>query len=100
MLYHLLITPLLLGILIAAWLGFQAWVRKRSPGMRPDADVLQGRFSCGTCFEFESCHATLTRPGDASTRRDTEPRDQSRRDAGSVSDTDIPEVNRVHEITL
>ncbi len=69
MLYHILITPLLLGLIIAAWLGFQSWVRKRSPGMRPDADVLRGRFSCGTCFEFESCHTTLTSIGDEATDR-------------------------------
>ncbi len=63
MLYHLLITPLLVGLLLVGWIGFQAFVRKRTPGMGHDADVLRGRFSCGTCVGFEACHVLLTQPG-------------------------------------
>ena len=83
MLYHLLITPLLLGGLLAGWIGFQAWVRKCSPGLAADADTLRGRFSCGTCFDFETCRDVLTRP-----RKE------------SVADSEILEVDRVDEVAL
>jgi hypothetical protein len=83
MLYHLLITPLLVGLLLACWIGFQAFVRRRSPGLGHDADVLQGRFSCGTCIGFEDCHVALTRP---------------RRDSGAAAE--ILEIDRSDEVTL
>ncbi len=55
--YHLAITIVALGLLLTAWVLFQGWVRRHTPGMREDADVLRGRFgSCGACFGFEDCH--------------------------------------------
>ena len=83
MIYHLLITPLLVGLLLAGWIGFQSFVRKRSPLMTPDSDVLQGRFSCGTCISFEECHVILTAP-----------------QSDSVSDTKILKIDGNHEVSL
>lgn len=100
MLYHLLLTPLLLGLLLAAWIGFQGWVRRMSPGLRADADVLRGRFSCGTCIEFESCHTALTRPSDSPSDPHVPPGGASDRSRTSVSDTNVPKVDRIHEVTL
>ena len=54
--YHAVVTIFALGILITLWVLFQGWVRRHTPGMRDDADVLRGRFgSCGACFGFEDC---------------------------------------------
>jgi hypothetical protein len=83
MIYQLVITILLMGLLLTAWIGFQSWVRRQSPWMRPDTDVLQGRFSCGTCISFEECHIVLTQP-----QRD------------SVSDTEIMKIDRSDEVAL
>jgi hypothetical protein len=78
MLYHLVITIVLLGLLLAAWVGFQAWVRRLTPGMSEDADVLRGRFgSCGVCLGFEACKIP-----------------------GLVADSDVLEVDSVDEVAL
>ncbi len=78
MLYHAAVTILALGLLLSAWVAFQSWVRRATPGMREDADVLRGRFgSCGACFGFEDC-----------------------RIPASVTDTDVLEVDTVHEVAL
>jgi len=54
--YDFAVTVLSLGLLLTLWVLFQAWVRRHTPGMRRDADVLSGRIgSCGACFGFEDC---------------------------------------------
>jgi len=83
MLYHLVITTLLVALLMGGWIGLQSWVRRRSPWMSHDTDVLQGRFSCGTCIGFEDCHILLTQP-----------------DRDSVSGSEILEIDRAEELTL
>ncbi len=76
---QLLTTVLAMSALIGAWVLFQLWVRKNRPGLRDDADVLQGRFgSCGACFSFEDCRV----PGP------------------SVTDSDILKVDVVDEFSL
>ena len=89
MLYHLLITPLILGLLFAGWIALQAWFRRRSPTMGPDADVLQGRFSCGTCIGFEECHVVFTDP----------PPPPSTPDPGLPARRDLRRVRRNETVT-
>ena len=81
MLYHFIVTPLVIGVLLTAWVLFQNWFRSYSPEMPPDCDVLRGRFgSCGACFNFEACHLP--------------------EDDRLVTNTDILEVGRVNEVAL
>ena len=76
--YHIAVTIVGLAVLITAWLAFQSWVRRTTPGMRNDADVLRGRFgSCGACFGFEDC-----------------------RIPESVTDSDVLKVDPVDEVAL
>lgn len=80
MVYHIAVTVLAMGLLLAGWISFQAWIRRKTPGMRGDADVLRGRFgSCGACFGFEDCRIP---------------------ESASVSDADILEVHPVDEVAL
>lgn len=76
---QLITTLLAMSILLTSWVLFQRWVRKNRPGLRDDADVLQGRFgSCGACFSFEDCHVP----------------------EASVPDADVLKVDVVDELAL
>ena len=76
--YHTAVTIIALALLLTAWILFQNWVRRHTPGMRSDADVLRGRFgSCGACFGFEDCRLP-----------------------GLVADSDVLEVDPVDEVAL
>ncbi len=76
--YHIAVTIIALGLLLTVWVLFQNWIRRHTPGMRDDADVLRGRFgSCGACFDFEDCRLPEL-----------------------IADTDVLKVDSVDEIAL
>lgn len=55
MLIQLAITVLVLFIIMGGWLALQAWVRRISPGLPDDCDVLRGRWGCHGCSPTGRC---------------------------------------------
>lgn len=56
MLYHLIIGPTLLVLLMLGWWAFQEWVRRETPNLKPDCDVLESRFlDCHGCHHSKQC---------------------------------------------
>ena len=58
MLLQLLLTMAVLGALMGGWLGLQAWVRRGSPELTPDCDVLHGRWGCHGCSLSSACNGS------------------------------------------
>lgn len=58
MLLQLAITFLVLGAIMGGWLGLQAWIRRASPQLSGDCDVLQGRWGCHGCSLTGRCGAS------------------------------------------
>ena len=55
MLYHLAIGIGLMVVLMLLWLGVQHLVRKNSPELPPDCDVLEGKIGCHGCALEDKC---------------------------------------------
>ncbi len=59
MLHDLIIAVGGIILLMAGWILFQNWVRKNSPELPPDCDVLEGRFGCSTCALADHCQKRI-----------------------------------------
>lgn len=57
MMYHILVAVVGIVLLSVLWIGVQALVRKQSPGLPEDADVL----ACTLCDPDGTCHCGIKR---------------------------------------
>jgi hypothetical protein len=55
MLLQLAITLGVLTLLMGGWFAVQSVIRRQTPGMAPDDDVLIGRWGCGGCIRKGRC---------------------------------------------
>lgn len=55
MILQLAVTILALAVLMGGWLLLQGWVRRTSPELTSECDVLDGRFGCGSCIRRGRC---------------------------------------------
>jgi len=55
MFYQLVIAISGIAVLLGFWIVFQNWIRKQTPELSDDCDVLEGRFGCGDCAVSQSC---------------------------------------------
>jgi hypothetical protein len=55
MVLQLAITIIALTVLVGGWMLLQEWVRRTSPDLTDESDVLDGRFGCGSCIRRGRC---------------------------------------------
>lgn len=55
MILQLAVTIVALTVLLGGWMLLQGWVRRASPELTPESDVLDGRFGCGSCIRRGHC---------------------------------------------
>ncbi len=55
MLSQLAIAITGLGLLMTGWYVVQGWVRRHSPEIGDDCDILEGRWGCGDCILHGRC---------------------------------------------
>lgn len=55
MLYHLLITVGAILVFMVGWWLVQLLVRRNSPGIADDCDILEDKMSCRSCGKGDSC---------------------------------------------
>ncbi len=65
MIYQLVIAVAGIGLLMAAWFLVQGWVRRHSPEVPEDGDVLEGRWGCYGCLFAGRCRRTCESSEDA-----------------------------------
>ena len=44
-----------MGLLMTGWYVVQGWVRRHSPEIGEDCDILEGRWGCGDCILHGRC---------------------------------------------
>ncbi len=54
MIYHFLITTVVIFILMVVWFAIQNWARKEE-GLPEDCDVLENRIGCHACSLVDKC---------------------------------------------
>lgn len=55
MLAHLVIATSALGLFMTGWYLLQAWVRRHSPDLPEDGDILEGKWGCQGCLFLHRC---------------------------------------------